>query len=242
MAKKIAEKPKVKKILWKELGKDFFVSVKDKSVSEISDIIEKKFGIRPNAPSIAHAFERYGVKRVWEVRMPNPVWSDDMTDEVIYAFGVRSQAIPKSDRQNLTAAKDELMTALTVKSPNINWNKIWIKARSLSQNDIAKRATVNPKLRGIKAPLKWGSDIRKINNPVEQSPEDKILKRLQKGHWDIPGIAREFETSEEEAVRLIDGLYKKGHDIIHDRETKQVQLSSDLTKFDAFHFDPRSGA
>ena len=69
------------------------------------------------------------------------------------------------------------------------------------------------------------------------SPELLIFKRLQKGPWSIPEIAREFETSEEEAVRLVDALYRRGHEIVHDRQTKGVYLSSDLTQLDALHVD-----
>lgn len=68
---------------------------------------------------------------------------------------------------------------------------------------------------------------------VKVSPEDAILKRLQKGPWSIPEIATEFDTSEEEAVRLVDVLYRRGHEILHDRETKKVSLSSDPTQMEA---------
>lgn len=74
---------------------------------------------------------------------------------------------------------------------------------------------------------------------VKVSPEDAILKRLQKGPWSIPEIADEFDTSEEEAVSLIDSLYRKGHEIVHERETKRVSLSSDPTQMGALKVDLR---
>ncbi len=89
-----------------------------------------------------------------------------------------------------------------------------------------------------------GIKIKKGKTEKQEKPEkpinvqDLILKRLKKGAWSIPEIARELDTSEEEAVRLIDSLYRKGHDVVHDRETKRVYLSSDLTQLDALHIDP----
>jgi len=79
----------------------------------------------------------------------------------------------------------------------------------------------------------------KIKREGSQKPEAVILKRLQKGPWSIPEIARHFETSEEEAVRLVDSLYRRrGYDIQHDRSTKKVSLSSDTIKLEALHLDP----
>lgn len=84
------------------------------------------------------------------------------------------------------------------------------------------------------------SSEKKLENKSEKkiNPETHILKRLQKGAWTIPDIARELDTSEEEAVRLVDVLYRKGHDVVHDRETKNVYLSSDPTQLGALHLDP----
>ena len=242
MAKKPAVKQKVKRVPWKELGKSFLEPLKEKSYEEIAEIIEKKVGVRPSSSGVADAFANQGIKRKWMKRTSNPVWTDEMKDEIIYAYGVKSQQFAKGDRENLANVKAELLAAIKEKNPGVTWKKIGLIASGMSQDDIAKRAIVNPKLKDIKAPLRWGKPRQNAAISVELSPESKILKRLQKGHWDIPGIAKEFETSEEEAVRLIDSLYKKGHDVIHERETKQVYLSSDLTKFDAFHFDPRSNA
>lgn len=74
----------------------------------------------------------------------------------------------------------------------------------------------------------------------EIPPEELILKHLQKGPWSISGIAKELDTSEEEAVRFVDVLYRKGHDIVHDRETKGVCLSPDPMQLEAIHIDPSS--
>ncbi|MDP3710648.1 MAG: hypothetical protein Q8R29_02910 [bacterium] len=83
---------------------------------------------------------------------------------------------------------------------------------------------------------------KKEDDPVEKeekkegaktSPAELILKRLKKSSWSIPEIAAEFDTSEEEAVRLVDELYRRGHEIVHDRETKKVSLSSDPTQMEA---------
>lgn len=71
----------------------------------------------------------------------------------------------------------------------------------------------------------------------EISPEELILKRLQKVPWSIPGIAKELETSEEEAVRLIDSLYRKGYEIVYDRGAKSVSLSFDPTQLEAIYID-----
>ena len=90
----------------------------------------------------------------------------------------------------------------------------------------------------VQREIKLGK-TEKQDKPV--NVEALILKRLQKGVWSIPEIAKEFDTSEEEAVRLIDSLYRKGHDVVHDRETKGVHLSSDPTQLDALHIDPSEG-
>ena len=77
-----------------------------------------------------------------------------------------------------------------------------------------------------------------INGKHSDKPEVRILKRLQKGPWSIPEIAKEFDTSEEEAVRLVDVLYKLGHEIVHDRQTKAVRLSFDPTEYTALQIEP----
>jgi biotin operon repressor/predicted phosphodiesterase len=77
-----------------------------------------------------------------------------------------------------------------------------------------------------------------INGIKNHRPEIKLLNRLRKGPWSIPEIAKEFNTSEEEAVRLVDKLYKLGHEIIHDRETKVVRLSFDPTEYTTLQIDP----
>jgi len=80
----------------------------------------------------------------------------------------------------------------------------------------------------------------KLKQKNQQPVSEKLLlKRLQKGLITIPDIAREFgETSEEEAVQLVDRLYRLGYDIVHDRETKRVYLSPDPTQLEALHIDP----
>ena len=67
--------------------------------------------------------------------------------------------------------------------------------------------------------------------------EALVLKRLQKGAWNIPDIAQEFDTSEEDAVCIVDALYRKGHDLVHERDTKRVYLSSDPNQLGALHID-----
>lgn len=238
MANKVGQK----RIPWDDFSNKFFENLKDKSIAEIADAVEKKCGIRPAASNIIRVFNRHGIKRSWKKRVPNPIWTDEMKDAVIYAYGVKSQQFSKGDRANLAKVRTELLTFLKEKNPNITWTKVGLVSIRISQDDIAKHAIANPKLKDVKAPLRWGSSNKVLAPATEQTPEEKIFKRLQKGHWDIPGIAREFDTSEEEAVRLIDNLYKRGHDIIHNRETKLVYLSSDPTHYDALHFDPRSAS
>ena len=77
-----------------------------------------------------------------------------------------------------------------------------------------------------------------VNGKHSDKPEVIILKHLQKSPWSIPEIAKEFETSEEEAVRLVDVLYKLGHEIIHDRQTKAVRLSFDPTEYTTLQIEP----
>lgn len=73
---------------------------------------------------------------------------------------------------------------------------------------------------------------------AEKNQETLLLKRLQKGPVSITEIAQDFETSEEEAVRLVDTLYRLGYDIAHDRETKRVYLSPELTQLEVLRIDP----
>lgn len=79
------------------------------------------------------------------------------------------------------------------------------------------------------------------------SPEDIVLKILQKGPSDIPTIAREIQlndpsgTSEEEAVRVVDVLYRRGYDIIYDRETKKISLVTDPSQLPVLQIDGNNG-
>lgn len=70
------------------------------------------------------------------------------------------------------------------------------------------------------------------------NPQEEILKHLKKESWSVPGIAGHFETSEEEAVKLIDSLIRKGYDINIDRSTKRVSLVLDPVTLEPLKIDP----
>lgn len=74
--------------------------------------------------------------------------------------------------------------------------------------------------------------------------ESEILKHLKKEDWSIPGIANSVEpaTSEEEAVRLVDSLMRKGYDINYDRITKHISLVTDPVTLEPLKIDPEAHA
>lgn len=86
--------------------------------------------------------------------------------------------------------------------------------------------------------LSWGFNTRKKNNHSDSKKEEIIMKHLKKEPWSIPEIAKYLETSEEEAIRLVDLIIRRGYDIVHDRETKTVSISYDSAQFEALSFDP----
>jgi biotin operon repressor len=70
--------------------------------------------------------------------------------------------------------------------------------------------------------------------------EVKLLKRLKNEDLSIPSIADDFNTSEEEAVHLVDSLMRKGYDISFDRNNKRVSLVMDPVTLEPLRID--SGA
>lgn len=97
---------------------------------------------------------------------------------------------------------------------------------------IGKMLGVGRKLKGTASTL-GAKNVEKEKEPP--SPESVVLKILSKGPSNIPAIAKQLDAlkldaSEEEAVRLVDALYRKGYDIAYDRESKGVSLSTDPTQ------------
>lgn len=85
-----------------------------------------------------------------------------------------------------------------------------------------------------------GKDVVKSNGGKLIQREAEILQHLKKENWSITGIADHFKTSEEEAVRLVDSLMRKGYDINYDRGTKQVGLVTDSVTLDPLKIDPEA--
>lgn len=84
-----------------------------------------------------------------------------------------------------------------------------------------------------------GNGKVKSNGKLTQR-EAEILKHLKKQDWSIPGIADSTKpkTSEEEAVKIIDALVRKGYDINYDRSTKRVILVTDPVTMEPLRIDP----
>src|SRR3989344_4002810 len=89
------------------------------------------------------------------------------------------------------------------------------------------------------ASKKNGNGKAKLSNKLT-AREAEVLKYLKRQAWSIPGIADSTKpkTSEEEAVRLVDALMRKGNDINLDRATKQVGLKKDPTTLQPLLIDP----
>lgn len=114
---------------------------------------------------------------------------------------------------------------------------------SLKSLQVAAHSYCNPPLPNRNNLIKEKQRLEKTEKTQKSGENTQglegLLKRLQKGPATIPEIAKEFgETSEEEAVHAVDRLYRMGYQIVHDRETKKVYLSPDLTQLEALHIDP----
>lgn len=67
--------------------------------------------------------------------------------------------------------------------------------------------------------------------------EAEVLARLKKSIATTPEIAAILETSEEEAVKVVDSLFRRGYDIRFDRATKQISLVVDPVTMDPLKID-----
>lgn len=103
------------------------------------------------------------------------------------------------------------------------------------------------KMLGVSRKLKGSASTTGAEKKKEPpSPESVVLKILHKDPSTIPIIAKELDAlkldaSEEEAVRLVDALYRRGYDIVYDRESKSVSLATDPTELPILEIDGNNG-
>lgn len=103
---------------------------------------------------------------------------------------------------------------------------------------MAKKNEKRPPKRKSAVKKEKSDSVAQKNQTKKLAEKEALaLKRLQKGPWNIPDIAQEFDTSEEDAVGIIDSLYRRGYDIVHERDTKRVYLSSDPNQLTALRID-----